>query len=283
MSRTLIVGCGYLGTRIAEHLLQHNHRVIGTTRSPEQAAKLERLGVASRLLDISDIHMAVNLPIVEQVVLCVGYDRRSGLTRRDVGVTALSRILKRLLKTQLRQVVYTGSISVYGQTNGEWVDESSPTEPATEPGRVQVEAEAALTHLFPKLLILRLAGIYGPSRIIHREALMRGDPLPGDPMRWLNLIHVDDAARAVSTALQTEHPPTGVINVCDDRPVTRAEYASQAARVLGCGEPRWSDDEPSKEANRRVRNARLKASLLPELEYPTITEGLPQAAGAGRP
>lgn len=276
MSATLIVGCGYLGARVARRLVERGERVIGTTRSPQRADALAALGVEPILLDVLDPGSLDRLPAAERAVLCVGYDRRSGASRSDVGVIGLEGVARHLAASGLCGLVYTGSISVYGQTGGVRVDETSATEPATEPGRVQVAAESALRLAFPGVVTLRLGGLYGPGRVIHRESLLRGLPLEGDPDRWLNLIHVDDAARAVVAALDANAPP-GLVNVCDDRPVSRREYIETTARLLGVAPPPWRPADDPTEPNRRVSNTRLKAALLPGLDYPTIEQGLPAA------
>jgi nucleoside-diphosphate-sugar epimerase len=276
MSSILIVGCGYLGARVAQRLVERGKRVLGTTRSPERAAALAARGIETILLDVLDPGSLDRLPAAERAVLCVGYDRRSGAPRSNVGVIGLEGVVRYLAASGLRGLVYTGSVSVYGQAGGVWVDETSATEPATETGRVQVAAESTLRQAFPGLITLRLGGLYGPGRVIHRESLVRGLPLEGNPDRWLNLIHVDDAARAVVAALNAEAPPR-IVNVCDDRPVSRRNYVETTARLLGVAPPVWRPTDDPIEPNRRVSNTRLKAALLTALDHPTIEQGLPAA------
>jgi nucleoside-diphosphate-sugar epimerase len=276
---TLIVGCGYLGRRVARRLLDRGNRVLGTTRSPATAADLAHAGVEPLLLDVLDETAASTLPAADRAVLCVGHDRRAAADRRAVGVDGLRRVLDHLAARGLRRVVYTGSVSIYGQAAGDWVDETSPTEPDGEPGRVQVEAEAALRSAFPPLIVLRVGGLYGRGRVLHRDAILRGQPLRGDPHRWLNLIHVEDAARAVVAALDATDPPP-VVNACDDRPVTRLECVEATARSLDLPPPTWAPGDDPPEPSRRVSNARLKATLLPILDYPTIAEGIPASLAA---
>ena len=100
--------------------------------------------------------------------------------------------------------------------------------------------------------------------------------------RCLNLIHIDDAARAVAAALAAV-APDAVYLVSDDRPVTRREYYSRVAKLLGSPAPRFAPSEAggSNDArdatNKRVANQRMKARLGVDLIYPDITTGLPAA------
>ena len=182
-------------------------------------------------------------------------------------------------------LVYASSTGVYGQTDGEWVDESSPTCPQHESGKVCLEAEdrvrawADSGNRCASAVVLRFAGLYGPGRMVRRSILERGEPIPGDPYKFLNLIHIDDAARAAAAALTTAQPHPLYL-VCDDRPVMRKEYYAQMATLLGTPEPRFEVPGPdSPEAardatNKRINNHRLKSSLHLTLIHPDITTGL---------
>jgi nucleoside-diphosphate-sugar epimerase len=99
-------------------------------------------------------------------------------------------------------VIYISSVGVYGPSDGDWVDESTPCEPHREGGKASLAAEQVLAGhaLGRRGLILRLAGIYGPGRIPLAEKIRKGEPLPVSPEGYLNLIHVDDAARVVLAA-----------------------------------------------------------------------------------
>ena len=114
--------------------------------------------------------------------------------------------------------------------------------------------------------------------------LERGEPIPGDPDKFLNLVHIDDAARAAAAALEAE-APAPVYLVADDRPVTRREYYATAARVIGAPEPRFEPPRPGSAesardaTNKRVGNRRMKADLGVVLSYPDILTGLAGALG----
>jgi nucleoside-diphosphate-sugar epimerase len=176
-------------------------------------------------------------------------------------------------------VVFASSTSVYGQTNGRWVDEDSPTEPADESGRVALEAERTARALDPGVTIVRYAGLYGPGRIIGRTGLERGEPIPGDPERYLNLIHVEDAAALAVAALDRGRAGR-VYCASDDRPLPRRAYYSLVAKALSALAPRFTDgpsvgrDKPSDDANKRVLNHRIKAELGVSLAYPDVATGI---------
>jgi nucleoside-diphosphate-sugar epimerase len=284
---TLIVGCGYLGRRVGERLARRGERVFGTTRSVEKAPILTNLGIEPVIATVLDPGSLAALPAADRVLYCVGFDRSAGVAMRTVYVKGLRDVLDRLDG----RLIYVSSTGVYGQTEGEWVDETSPTEPTHESGRVALDAERLARVVGNErgwpLIVLRYSGLYGPGRIVRRASLERGEPIAGDPSRFLNLIHIDDAADAAIAALD-RGAPGAVYLASDDRPVERREYYTRAARLLNAPEPRFEIPEPGTAdahrdaANKRVANRRLREELRVTLQFPDITTGLPAALQAER-
>ena len=157
-------------------------------------------------------------------------DRSSGRSFREVYLDGLRNVLDRLPKPS--RFIYVSSTSVYGQSGGEEVDETSPTEPRDENGRIVLAAEQLLRSKLPDAIVLRFAGIYGPGRIIRRAAIERGEPLIGDADKWLNLIHVDDGALAILAAEEHGRAGKAAYLVADDEPVRRREFYTFMAELL---------------------------------------------------
>jgi nucleoside-diphosphate-sugar epimerase len=268
----LIVGCGYLGRVVARRWLAAGHRVAALTRS--RTADLRDLGVEPILGDVTD-PASLQFHPVDTVLYAVGLDRSAGKGMREVYVGGLTNVLNALPAP--RRFICVSSTSVYGQSDGGWVDELSPTEPTEESGRIVLECEQMLRSRLSHATILRFAGIYGPGRVIRRAAVEKGEPLAADPEGWLNLIHVEDGASAVVAA--AERPVEGqTINVADDRPMTRREFYTTMAELLGAP-PAAFAPTPGNGSNRRVRNRRMREELGVELLYPDFRSGLRQAIG----
>jgi nucleoside-diphosphate-sugar epimerase len=287
---TLIIGCGYLGQRLAARLVRDGGPIYGTVRSPGRAGEIAGMGIEPVIADVLRPETLEHLPASDRVFHAVGFDRSAGAAMRDVYVDGLQNVLDRL-PNSVRRFVYASSTGVYGQTGGEWVDEESPTEPQHESGRVVLEAEGRVRTWADgrdaSAVILRFAGLYGPGRIVRRTMLERAEPIPGDPEKFLNLVHIDDAAGASAAALDAEHPDL-IYLVADDRPVTRREYYSVAASVIGAPEPRFETPRPGSPewardaTNKRIANRRMKAGLGIVLRYPDIITGLVDALGSDR-
>lgn len=284
---TLIVGCGYLGRRVGAGLRGRGERVYGTVRSQSRAEEIAGQGIEPVIADVLDLDSLRVLPMTDRAFYCVGFDRTAAAAMRTVYIDGLQNVLDSLPRSVSR-LVYASSSGVYGQTDGEWVDENSPTHPQHESGKVCLEAEhrvrawAGSRAGSVSAVILRYAGLYGPDRVVRRSVLERAEPIPGDPAKLLNLIHIDDAALAGVAALETIDVESMYL-IGDDRPVTRHEYYSSMATLLSAPEPRFQPPGPanrdaSRDAtNKRVTNDRMKRGLGLKLIYPDITTGLPAA------
>jgi nucleoside-diphosphate-sugar epimerase len=283
MKTRLVIGCGYLGSRVAQRWRAAGGEVFAVTRLAARAAILQQSGLRPVVADVTMPGTLASLPAADSVLYAVGHDRAAGPSMRDVYVTGLRAVLDNLAG-RVGRLIYISSSGVYGQNDGSWVDETTVCQPTRESGHVCLEAEGTLAahSLAERAVVLRLAGIYGPGRLPNRAALLAGEPIAASPQGYLNLIHVDDAA-AVALAV-AEHPsPAALYLVSDGHPIERQEYYAEAARLLGAPPPRFvapAADSPKAaraESNRRVSNARMLADLGVRLTYPTFREGLAAA------
>ena len=264
----LVVGCGYLGTRVAARWLATGDRVVAVTRRRERADELARLGLEPLVADVTDPDFpAAGLPDAATVFWGVGFDRSSGTTHRDVHVLGLARLLAALPGSP--RVILSSSTGVWGDEDGRVVREDTPAHPTREAGRVLLEAEAVLrAHLKGPGVALRFAGLYGPGRLPRIADLRAGTPIAADPDSWLNLIHVDDAAEVVRVVAAAAAPgPLYVVS--DGRPVRRRDLYGTLATLTGSPAPRFDAVAPrSRGADKRVDPARLFADLPIRLAHP---------------
>jgi nucleoside-diphosphate-sugar epimerase len=280
----LIIGCGYLGLRVARLWQADGERVFAVTRSAERAASLAAEGLVPTVADVSD---STQLPLpqdIETVLWAVGYSKAptggQGSSIHNVYVGGLANSLRALPQT-VGRFFYISSTGVYGQVTGNEVDEDSPCQPTREGGKACLAAEELLraSPLANRTIILRLAGIYGPDRIPRSKDLLAGLPIDAPSDGWLNLIHVDDAARIVLLAEQRAQPPKLYV-VSDGQPVIRGDYYRELAHLLGAPPPRFTEPPANSPAaaraasDKRVNPRRLFADLSPALHYPSYREGL---------
>jgi nucleoside-diphosphate-sugar epimerase len=278
----LIIGCGYLGRRVAARWLAQGHVVYGMTRSKE--TELRALGIQPIVGDVREVLDFFDAPQPETVLYAVAPGRQQGQRPDDIWIVGLINLLTYLQECAAPpRLLFISSTSVYGQADGEEVTEDSPTEPQEEAGRVLVQAERGLlVNWWPDAIILRFAGIYGPGRLLRLKTVTAGEPIVGDPDKWLNLIHVEDGATAILAA-ESRAKPGGIYNVSDGSPVRRRDFYRRMAEIIGAPPPRFmlpSADAPlppHEAANRRVSNQRMREELAVELQHPNYDLGLSAA------
>ena len=272
--RRLLIGCGYLGGRVLDAWLEAGDDVTVLTRSEEKARGLEDRGATPAIGDVCEPSSLDFDGRFDSALYCVGYDRRSDRDRREVAVGGVRNAVD-ALAGRVGRWVFTSTTSVYGQTGGEWVDESSEPRPETDNGRFAVDAEAQMRRAGGT--IVRLAGLYGPGRTLAREeTIAAGEPMPGRGEQWLNLIHVEDAAAACLAACDAGWPP--LVLASDNEPVRRADYYGRLASLCGLPEPTFDGEVRTGRgsSDKRCRNGLLR-SLCPPSVAPTYREGLAHA------
>jgi len=271
----LIIGCGYLGKRVAQQWRDNGDEVYALTRSTETAKEFERAGLYPI---VGDVMQPATLTFPDEITIClyaVGLDRSAGFSQQEVYVGGLSNVLT-AESFQPERLIYISSTSVYGQTDGEPVDEQSPTEPNRDNGKVCLDAERLIRkQVKSDWNILRLSGIYGPDRLLARkEKLANREPMRGNPDGYLNLIHVEDAVQAV---LKCEASPDAINElflISDDHPILRREYYTTLAKQFDTPEPVFAELNGDN-LGKKCINQKAKNLLGFDPKYPTISEGLP--------
>lgn len=269
MKNTLIAGYGYLGTTLAHELARHNYRVWTLGRSAKPGAT--GTGVSFIQADLTNPATLKNLPSVDSTVFCAAPNEHTPDAYRKIYIEGVRNLLdawKHVGAGSPRPLIYISSTSVYGQNNGSWVDENSPTAPASETGKILLEAEKQVLGAGIPAIVLRLGGIYGPGRN-RIEALKTGTFEVSDPDAFVNLIHVDDAAGAVLLLLEKGKSGEIYLGV-DNEPVLRREYFSWLTGKLGIESPRAVESTGAR--GKRCRNSKL-ISLGFRYKYPTFREG----------
>lgn len=260
----LVVGCGYLGERVARAWCARGDRVLAVTRREARAAELARLGIEPLIADVTDTACdwsflaAADAPAT--ALWSVGFDRTAGRTYEEVHVAGLGHLLDAL--PEGCRPILSSSTGVWGDEGGRMVDETTPPNPSREAGRVLMAAEALLQrHPRGPGVALRFAGLYGPGRLPRIDDLRAGRPLAADPDAWLNMIHVDDAAQVV-LAVADAAAPASLYVVSDGRPVLRRDWYGRLAGLLGSPAPVWSAEPVADPARGRLADKRVDPSRL---------------------
>ncbi|WP_347928354.1 NAD-dependent epimerase/dehydratase family protein [Pseudomonas helvetica] len=270
----LIAGCGDVGGRLATQLLASGWEVHGLRRDISRLPE-GVIGVAGDLFN-EDCPATWPVGAVDYLVYCAAATDHDEAGYRAAYVQGLQHVLEWLndYGQAPKRLLFVSSSSVYGQQNGEWIDETSPTQAAGYSGRVMLEAEQiALNSGIPASLV-RLTGIYGPGREWLLSQVRQGYRVAVDPPLYANRIHVDDAAGLLAFLLlraeRDEALDDCYIGV-DDAPAPLAEVVGWLREYLGVTD--WSEDASVRRTgSKRCSNARAKA-LGWTPRYPSFREG----------
>jgi nucleoside-diphosphate-sugar epimerase len=254
--RVLLAGCGDLGQRVAQRLLDRGASVWALRRHPP----VERGAIRWVCGDLSDPASLGDLPEgITRVVFLPAPDARDEITYRSVFVDGLRHLFGALDRAACRRVVFVSSSAVYGEHDGAWIDEATPADPLGFNGRVLLEAEQWLAAQACSSVALRLAGIYGPGRMQLIERLRSGQArVPRDVPHWANRIHVDDAADAIVHLLMLDEVLPLYVGA-DDTPLPLDALYDFLAQQVGVAAPA-AGGAPVGVGSKRLSNARLRAS-----------------------
>ena len=278
--RVLIAGCGYVGTALGLQLAAAGHTVIGLRRDPEGLPD----PIEPFAADLRHPQTLAGLPEVDAVAITVSADGRDEEAYRAAYLDGPATLLGALDGRGADiPVVFTSSTAVYGQDDGSWVDEDSPTEPGRFSGRIMLAAESQI-HDWPSGgTALRLGGIYGPGRTRLVDSVRDGTAIcVEEAVSYTNRIHRDDAAAALAHVL-TGQATAPTYLVVDDDPAERCAVLRWLADRLDVDPPRTvPPDDPDaprrRGANKRCSNAAIRATGWAPA-YPSFRAGYGEMLG----
>ncbi|MDA8481649.1 SDR family oxidoreductase [Pseudomonas resinovorans] len=278
----LIAGCGDVGSRLAQQMLQAGWTVHGLRR---QVAALP-VGVLPVAGDLEQPACPTAWPQgpLDYLVYCVAASRHDEAGYRAAYVEGLRHVLGWLAERGQtpRRLLFVSSSGVYGQRDGEWVDETSPAEAESFSGSVMLEAERiAMDSGIPATLV-RLTGIYGPGREWLLKQVRMGYRVVSEPPLYANRIHVDDCAGLLAHLLKAEAGGAALQDCyigVDDAPAPLHEVVGWLRERMGVTE--WAEESTVRRSgSKRCSNARARA-LGWAPRYPSYREGY--AAILGEP
>jgi len=275
----IILGCGYVGTRIARAALAAGRTVRVCGRSTGRLAALGPLGAQVKYLDAA---------IPKQLGPAMAGLHGATVIYSIPPVTALppGQAIRAALQGAYGAgadcFIHFSSAGLYGSAPDDdaWIDEDTPVAHDDTPMlNIQSDEREVETCSFNRLrtVILRLAPVYGPGRGL-RERIRRGEfRILDDGQHATSRIHVDDVASVVFAA-EDRAPARARYLVADDEPTTQGEYTRWLCERMAVPlPPSRQIFEPGKprvaHRNRRIRNALLKRELAVELRYPSFREG----------
>lgn len=302
--RVFVAGAtGAIGARLVPQLVERGHEVVGTSRTPERAARLTRQGAEPVVLDLLD-QVAVRAAVLAARPDAIVHQATAlggGLDTRhfDRGFAPTNRLRTEGTDALLAAAEAAGVRRFLGQSYAGWPSgrsgaivktEDDPLDPYPLPG--MRETLDAIRHLEDRVvgaggLALRYGGFYGSADDVQLEPVRkRKFPVVGDGEGVWSFVHLDDAAAATVLALERGVP--GVYNVVDDDPAPVREWLPALAEAIGAKPPRhvpaWLARTLAGDVGvalmtqvRGASNGKAKRELGWTLRYPSWRQGFPAA------
>ncbi|WP_127520844.1 NAD-dependent epimerase/dehydratase family protein [Mesorhizobium sp. Z1-4] len=278
--RWLMIGAGYSAQTLARLIAGEAAAVSGTTRDTVKFGALEASGISPLEFDGSSIPQALAQEMSRATHLLHSAAPGSG---SDPLLTLLGASLAEAMP-KLRWAGYLSTVGVYGNHDGNWVDEESACLATSKRGIARVQAERQWLDVGKAsgitVAVLRLAGIYGPGRNAFTKLEDGTAHRIVKQGQLFSRIHVADIAAA--TRHLAESGVGGIFNLADNEPAPPQDVIAYAAELMGVEPPPeipFEEAEMSPMArsfyadSRRVSNARLNASGY-ELKYPDYRTAL---------
>jgi nucleoside-diphosphate-sugar epimerase len=284
----VILGCGYVGTRLAQSLLADGIQVRACARRVSLLEPLRELGAEVHYLDGARPHQfgpalgGLQRPVVVYSIPGVP-DLPQGEAVRRAALAAS--------RSNATAFIYLSSSAVYGRSElvytDEWVDEQSSVALSDSDALLRLADEAAIESVAQvglRSIILRLGAIYGPAvDAFHaargaRQRLRTGQYKLWDGGRhYFSRIYIDDLVRIIRIAGE-KAPANSLYVVGDDHPCPQREYGKWLATHLKLPEPPEVDAARATGPRniirgRRLRNEKLKRELGLTLHYPSYRDG----------
>ncbi|MEN5275725.1 SDR family oxidoreductase [Brucella sp. TWI432] len=263
--RIFLFGAGYSARAFSRLMTGEAERIDGTTRHEQNFAMLEKAGIAPIVFDgeTASPDLIDRLAKSTHVVISIS-PRENG----DPSLAIVEEALRRPGNT-IRWIGYLSTVGVYGNHDGNWIDETAECAPASRRSLERIEAENAWEALSERhgtpVALLRLSGIYGPGRnafINLENGTARRIIKDG---QVFNRIHVEDIAGSLRFLAGTNSG--GTFNITDNEPAPPQDVVVYAAELMGVVPPpevSFADADITPMArsfygeNKRVSNRRIK-------------------------
>lgn len=263
----LIFGFGFTSEAVADRLQEKFTRISGTTRSSEKFEALSRKGVEPILFDGETASPQIMAAMENATHLLVSIGPNSN------GDPVLNALMKNPeLFKHLQWIGYLSTVGVYGNHDGQWVNEETICKPVSKRSKERISAEAEWLHSGVQtgvpVAIFRLSGIYGPGRNTFMNIEKGKARRLVKPDQVFNRIHREDIAQAVDLAI--EKTAGGIFNITDDLPAPPQDVVTYAYQLMGKQPPEEidfasADLTPMARSfygeNKRVSNDKSKTQL----------------------
>lgn len=267
-----LLGCGWLGFPLALDLISRGFIVKGSTTSPQKLPLLKASGIDPILVQFDQSHPEPDLnELLEGDILIVSVPPGRRTVDGPENYKRMGEILAaKLPGSRITKLIFISSTSVYSDSNS-FLTESSEISPETASGKVIAEIETKLLVLPIQVIVLRLAGLFGPGRSPGRFFSGRTNIPNG--LAPVNMIHQDEVISLINKLIDSEAAKGIYIGATPSHP-TKAEFYTLAARLEKLPEPDFISEKLKWKI---VESERVEKELGFSYKFPNLIERLIQS------
>jgi len=257
-----ILGTGWLGIPLAQHLKSKGYQVKGSTTSPKKIATLIEMGITPYLIQIDDRVVGLqgeDFFGADVLIITIPPSRDIEFTKKQY--LNIARLIK---EGDIKHVVYTSSTGIYGTAVGH-VDESFAPNPIRATAQGCYFAEQTLQSMNIPTTICRLAGLVGGTKKVGRFLAGTKDVLQGNAP--VNLVHQDDCVLAITQIIEDNHW-NEVFNICADFHPSRKVFYPFKAQQNDFEPPTFAKDDKPPIEYKIISNTKLKEKLNYKFTHP---------------
>ena len=277
-----IIGCGWLGSALAQQLIKAGVAVLATRSNSDNAAQLQSEGVEAKVLSLPAEQGRLNSHVIfnqQCLVIAITPQFRQG--RLDYAEKVQQLVVGAKASSSVEKIILLSSSAIYNGLSGQ-VDESMALDLSADKVSLLNQAEQAVLNFNESNddlvnrngYVLRLSGLVGPSR--HPGKFLLNGRMLKSPQAIVNLIHQQDAVGLIQTLIATDLV-SGIFNGVSPTQVTKKQYYQAAATALKLPAPAFEEDAMlSGDKPKIVSGTKTQAALNYRFVYADLLKWLEQ-------
>jgi nucleoside-diphosphate-sugar epimerase len=264
-----LLGCGWLGFPLALNLISRGFNVKGSTTSPEKIPVLKASGIDPMLVQFDKSYPDPDLTkLLDGDILIVSVPPGRRTVDGPDNYKRMGEILtEQVPGSSISKIIFISSTSVYSDSNSV-LTEISEISPQTASAKVIAEIEKSLLALPIQVIILRLAGLFGPGRSPGR--FFSGKTNIPNGLAPVNMIHQEEVVSLINSLIDSDSAKGIYIGSTPSHP-TKEEFYTLAAHIDKLPEP---DFIPEKLSWKIVNSERVENELGFSFKFPNLIDRL---------